>query len=187
MSSELQGAPSIPTNGTTQQVQPAPIGTFAQQYPTLQQNGTSPTSIPQQPQQPISQYPPGVKPRPSEIPPPGIISTPQQQAQGTRPTSAAAQQMLPQQSRPSAASGFPGSLSDLVLSFENVKQKGQLSSNSHPKSTKLLTYCLPLAMGACSQRHIACPTLTKSTSFWKAVTRVCLSLRTPRSMWRLRY
>lgn len=55
-----------------------------------------------------------------------MIGAPQQgQAQGTRPPSAAAQQMLPQQQhRQSTPNAFPGSLSDLVTSFENVKQKG---------------------------------------------------------------
>lgn len=70
----------------------------------------------------MPQYPPSV-----DQPPPGMIGAPLQQAQlqGTRPPSAAAQQMLPQQQmRPNA---FPGSLSDLVTSFETVKQKGTRS------------------------------------------------------------
>lgn len=65
-------------------------------------------------------FPPGVK-----VPADQVAVAPPQQQQGTaapgRPTStapAAAQQPV------SRASVFPGSLSDLVQSFENVKQKG---------------------------------------------------------------
>lgn len=54
-----------------------------------------------------------------------MIGAPQQLQGGTRPPSAAAQQMLPQQQpRQSGPNAFPGSLSDLVTSFENVKQRG---------------------------------------------------------------
>lgn len=150
ISSELLGTPSIPSNGATQQALSGPPGFV--QYPPTQQNGTSPTSVTEQPQQLMPQYPPGVKPRPSETPPPGLATAPQQQVQGTRPTSAAAQQMLPQQARPSVASGFPGSLSDLVASFENVKQKGQLSSNLLFVGTMVLT-CRPLFVPSISAPH----------------------------------
>ena len=75
----------------------------------------------QQPQQ-VPQFPPGV----------ALSSADQtklaQAAPGSaRPPSAAPSQLPPgsqlpqQQARPNA---FPGSLSDLVMSFENVKQKG---------------------------------------------------------------
>lgn len=67
-------------------------------------------------------FPPGV-----DQPLTSMIGAPQQSAQlqGTRPPSAAAQQLLPQQQlRQNAPNAFPGSLSDLVTSFENVKQKG---------------------------------------------------------------
>ena len=69
----------------------------------------------QQPQPP--QFPPGVavnsNSEPAKLP---------QAAPGTRPDSAAASG-LPSQLQ-QRANAFPGSLSDLVMSFENVKQKG---------------------------------------------------------------
>lgn len=110
------------TNGTAQQTQPgpSPLSTQPPQYPPSQMpssvlNGSSPAPTPSQ--QP--QFPPGVDT------PPGMIGAPQAaQLQGARPPSAGPQQMLPQQLRQSTQNAFPGSLSDLVTSFENVKQKG---------------------------------------------------------------
>jgi len=100
----------------------------------------------------MPQYSPG-----GDQPPPGMIGAPQQQAQGTRPSSAAAQQMLPQQQM--RLSAFPGSLSDLVTSFENVKQKaphrmsdlnhvhklleGSYSSMPQPQDTEKPKYYVP--------------------------------------------
>lgn len=71
-------------------------------------------------QQPQPQFPPGVKVPEQTLQ--AAIGTPQQQGQpqGVRPPSAAPSQ----QPRPTSANAFPGSLSDLVMSFENVKQKG---------------------------------------------------------------
>jgi CCR4-NOT transcription complex subunit 3 len=121
-----------PTNGAITQSpadQSGPSSNPIDSQPSSapQQNGNS---VPQQAQQPMPQYPPGVKAPVSELPPPGLAGAaqPQQQQQptGARPTSTAPQPMLTQQTRPNPTSGFPGSLSDLVLSFENVKQKGQL-------------------------------------------------------------
>ena len=86
-----------------------------------QSSGSSPLP-PSQPQLP--QYPPGVK-APGSGPvadnepnmPPGVAATAQRPASTVPPQ---ASQHAPQ-TRPNA---FPGSLSDLVASFENVKQKG---------------------------------------------------------------
>jgi CCR4-NOT transcription complex subunit 3 len=54
------------------------------------------------------------------------MQMPQQQSIGAqRPPSVNAQQLPPQlPQRSSMSSAFPGSLSDLVVSFESVKQKG---------------------------------------------------------------
>ncbi|EKM59625.1 uncharacterized protein PHACADRAFT_250243 [Phanerochaete carnosa HHB-10118-sp] len=150
------------TNGTSQQAAvsqtpgPSPLPTQPPQYPPSQPsggipNGSSPTAAgPTQTQQAMPQYPPGV-----DQPPPGMIGAPQQQ--GTRPSSAAAQQILPQQQMRSNA--FPGSLSDLVTSFENVKQKaphrmsdlnhvhklleGSYSSMPQPQDTEKPKYYVP--------------------------------------------
>lgn len=88
--------------------------TFSQTS-TIMPNGSSPTP----PSSQALQFPPG-----ADQPPPGMIGAPQQLQGGTRPPSAAAQQMLPQQQPKQGPNAFPGSLSDLVTSFENVKQRG---------------------------------------------------------------
>lgn len=89
-----------------------------------------------------------------------MIGAPQQLQGGTRPPSAAAQQMLPQQQpRQSGPNAFPGSLSDLVTSFENVKQRaphrmsnldqlhklleGSYSSMPQPQDTEKPKYYVP--------------------------------------------
>ena len=80
--------------------------------PTLS-SGSSPLP-PSQSQ--VPQFPPGVKAPVADSEhgvPPGVVPNAQ------RPASTAPQQVPP--TRPNA---FPGSLSDLVASFENVKQKG---------------------------------------------------------------
>lgn len=133
--------PPVPSaaSGTTEQSQPQgvppPPAAPAAQYSASQSpvatvpNGASTVAAPsQQPQQSMPQYPPGVKVPATEQAAPG----PSQQAvpvQVPRPSSATAQQMIPpQQQRASVSGAFPGSLSDLVISFENVKQKGSLMS-----------------------------------------------------------
>ncbi|KIP09888.1 hypothetical protein PHLGIDRAFT_116041 [Phlebiopsis gigantea 11061_1 CR5-6] len=145
------------TNGTAQQTQPgpSPLSTQPPQYPPSQipssvLNGSSPAPTPSQ--QP--QFPPGVDT------PPGMIGAPQAaQLQGARPPSAGPQQMLPQQLRQSTQNAFPGSLSDLVTSFENVKQKaphrmsdlghlhklleGSYSSMPQPQDTEKPKYYVP--------------------------------------------
>lgn len=94
-----------------------------QQYPQIAPDGPSATSSPlataAQPQ-----FPPGVKVSQGDQ-----IQIPQQQSIGAqRPPSANTSQQLPPQlqQRSTVSSAFPGSLSDLVVSFENVKQKGLL-------------------------------------------------------------
>jgi len=69
-----------------------------------------------QPQQPI--FPPGVKVPQAEQ---QQASQPPQNIGSQRPTSTT--QAVPQH-RSTVPAAFPGSLSDLVVSFENVKQKG---------------------------------------------------------------
>jgi hypothetical protein len=69
------------------------------------------------------QFPPGVKVAQGDQ----QIPVPQQQSIGAQrsPSANAPQQLQPQlQQRSTMSSGFPGSLSDLVVSFESVKQKG---------------------------------------------------------------
>ncbi|CDO74089.1 hypothetical protein BN946_scf185043.g139 [Trametes cinnabarina] len=133
-----------PLNGSSQatpsQQTPAPTGLSprpqeARAFPGASSSAVAPSASPmpqaaqQQPQQQqVPQFPPGV----------ALSSADQtklaQAAPGSaRPPSAAASQLPPgsqlpqqqqQQQRPTA---FPGSLSDLVMSFENVKQKGFLA------------------------------------------------------------
>ena len=69
------------------------------------------------PAQQQPQFPPGVSlnnTEPTKLGPGAI---------GARPPSAA-QSQLPNQTQQQRATAFPGSLSDLVMSFETVKQKG---------------------------------------------------------------
>ncbi|KAI0079691.1 hypothetical protein K474DRAFT_1696220 [Panus rudis PR-1116 ss-1] len=96
--------------------------------------GTSP--LPPHATQVIPPYPPGVVKMPgSELP--GAIGTPQQ-LQSVRPPSATPQGIPVQQQRPIAANAFPGSLSDLVLSYENVKQKASQRMSNLDQVHKLL-------------------------------------------------
>ncbi|KAG5645759.1 hypothetical protein DXG03_005296 [Asterophora parasitica] len=88
---------------------PSPLPQQIQQY-TMTPSASSPLPAQSQPQ-----FPPGVKA------PQGEQAAIQQHAiGGQRPTSAAKQLPPAQRATPTA---FPGSLSDLVVSFENVKQK----------------------------------------------------------------
>ena len=136
-------------------------------------NGITPGGLAPQSQQAVPQYPPGVK-VPEQAAPGATQAI---SAQGARPPSAAPQQMLPQQQpRPSVSSAFPGSLSDLVVSFENVKQKGQSLSCRAPGLVNSLV-CQPL------QHLIGCRTWTRCTSCWKGAIRACPSRRIPRSQY----
>ncbi|KAI0939098.1 hypothetical protein AcV5_000608 [Taiwanofungus camphoratus] len=129
--------------------------------------GSSPMPPQQQQQQP--QYPPGVKVSAASsavdqqhVLPPGVPQAQQTHTAGMpRPTSTAPSQHvnLQQQPRPSVSSAFPGSLSDLVMSFENVKQKaphrmsnldqvhkllqGSYSSMPQPQDTEKPKYYVP--------------------------------------------
>jgi len=90
---------------------PAPLQPQQQQPPALASSPLPPTT--QTPAQP--QFPPGVK-----------LDT-------QRPPSALQQQQQPQQQQQTAQrNAFPGSLSDLVASFETVKQKGEQFSIGDP-------------------------------------------------------
>lgn len=88
----------------------SPLPQQVQQIPSTTRAKSPPQSV--TPGQPI--FPPGVK-----------VAQGEQQQQPAigyqRPLSSAPQQ----QTRSSASSAFPGSLQDLVVSFENVKQKGR--------------------------------------------------------------
>ncbi|KAG6333889.1 hypothetical protein ID866_5202 [Astraeus odoratus] len=137
-----------PANGTSQvnqppvqQPQPTVPSPLPQQVQILSSTSTSTlstittsTSAPSAIQPP--QYPPGVKvPHSSEQ----ATTLPTQSGQQTpavqRPPSAVSPQQAP--SRPSA-SMFPGSLSDLVASFETVKQKAPHRMNNLGEVHKLL-------------------------------------------------
>jgi len=97
---------------------PSPLPQQLQQYTMgAAARSKSPLPAPQQTQQP-PMFPPGVK----------VTQAEQQSGTGTSQTPQnfaplPSSQQVPQQ-RPSLPSTFPGSLSDLVVSFENVKQKG---------------------------------------------------------------
>lgn len=115
-----------PTSSTAE-----PIPTTPSSQPPIAHSPVQPigsqllSSIAQQ--QP--QYPPGVKvPAPSDQSP-AMSGNLSQFPQSIRPPSAGPHQLMPlaQQPRTPAPISFPGSLSDLVVSFETVKQKGVLS------------------------------------------------------------
>ncbi|KII95909.1 hypothetical protein PLICRDRAFT_170509 [Plicaturopsis crispa FD-325 SS-3] len=89
---------------------------------------SSPVAAPQQPQ-----FPPGVK-VPAIDQHGSALHVPQQSIGAQRPTSATSQHLQP----PRSTSAFPGSLSDLVVSFENVKQKAAHRMASLDQAQKLL-------------------------------------------------
>ncbi|KAJ6627491.1 Not1 N-terminal domain, CCR4-Not complex component-domain-containing protein [Mycena sp. CBHHK59/15] len=98
----------------------------------------SPSPAPQQVQQPSTlvapQFPPGVKVPQSEQAGMSMLAAPQQPSIGTqRPLSAA--HSVPQRA---TAGAFPGSLSDLVVSFESVKQKAALRMTNLDQVHKML-------------------------------------------------
>ncbi|CAL1702165.1 unnamed protein product [Somion occarium] len=141
-------APQQAANGLSQASQ---VSTLQGGSPTTQETSTqaaarSALSGPQapgtspmpQPQQALLQFPPGVKVPASEQVHPTVIGQ-QPQPQGARPPSAAPSQGLSQQQqRPTAPTAFPGSLSDLVMSFENVKQKAPHRMSNLGEVHKLL-------------------------------------------------
>ena len=101
---------------------PSPLPQQLQQFSVdAVPRSKSPFPAPQQTQQQPPMFPPGVKVSQAEQQPvPGNSETSQSFAP-PQPSSTS-QQMPP--ARPSLPSTFPGSLSDLVVSFESVKQKG---------------------------------------------------------------
>lgn len=133
-----QGAP----NGSSQQQQavgisqpsgPSPLPQQVQQYSTSAP-GLPSAESPPSPAVVQPQFPPGVKVAQADQ----QLPVPQQQSIGAqRSPSVNALQPLqpPVQQRSTMSSGFPGSLSDLVVSFESVKQKGLFYVNC-------LAYCL---------------------------------------------
>ncbi|TFY64715.1 hypothetical protein EVJ58_g2426 [Rhodofomes roseus] len=108
----------------------SPMPQQAQAYPSSSApaaNAQSSSSSPLPPTQ-LPQYPPGVKASGAgpaldleHSVPPGVI--PQQNLGVQRPGSTVPTQM-PQQAPPARPSAFPGSLSDLVVSFEKRETKG---------------------------------------------------------------
>ena len=98
---------------------PSPLPQQLQQMANTS-NSPLPTMAQAQPQ-----FPPGVKAPQSEQTSATALTPSHQQTQpigGQRPSSTS--QQLSSQQRSSAPNAFPGSLSDLVVSFESVKQKG---------------------------------------------------------------
>ncbi|TFK73033.1 hypothetical protein BDN72DRAFT_835356 [Pluteus cervinus] len=120
--------------GSTTQPAPSPLPQQLHQYPGTPNVPSTPAfagTIGQQPQ-----FPPGVKVPQAEQ------ATLQQQQQAAaaglaqqRPSSSVSNQAPGRQSTPSA---FPGSLQDLVVAFENVKQKAPLRMNNLDQVHKML-------------------------------------------------
>jgi CCR4-NOT transcription complex subunit 3 len=117
-------------NGTSQMVGnqpvppatgPSPLPQQVQRYPlTTPISNTATSPMPNSSQQSQPQFPPGVKVPQAEQ---GMLV--HQQTIGTqRPPSTLSQQLASQTPPTRSTNTFPGSLSDLVVSFENVKQKG---------------------------------------------------------------
>lgn len=103
---------------------PSPLPQQLQQYSL---NASSSSSIPNLSQQP--QFPPGVKVPQNEQIGSSSLAPPQQTSTiGGQRSPSTSQQPAPPQTQtripPPAPTAFPGSLSDLVGSFESVKQKG---------------------------------------------------------------
>jgi len=118
----LNGSSQQQAIGTSQPSGPSPLPQQVQQYSTVAPGLPSAESSPS-PAVVQPQFPPGVKVAQGDQ----QIPVPQQQSIGAQrsPSGTAPQQLQPQlQQRSTMSSGFPGSLSDLVVSFESVKQKG---------------------------------------------------------------
>ncbi|KAJ3569353.1 hypothetical protein NP233_g5107 [Leucocoprinus birnbaumii] len=118
-----------PVNGGSQppsQQAPSPLPQQIQQAPSITRTKSPlPSTTPSQPM-----FPPGVK----------VTQSDQQQQQpaiGNQRSTTSTQQQQ-QQTRPAASSAFPGSLQDLVVSFENVKQKAGGRMNNLDQVHKML-------------------------------------------------
>lgn len=96
---------------------PSPLPQQLQQYPLTPQSSEPSLTITTQAQQ-QPQLPPGVKVEQAATAP-LAPQQPQAAIGGQRPPSTA------QQTQQQRSTAFPGSLSDLVVSFESVKQKGK--------------------------------------------------------------
>ena len=148
---------------------PAPLQPQQQQQQQQQQApGSSPLppTAQTQPQQP--QFPPGVK-LDSQRPPSVLQQQPPQPPQ--------------QQQQTTQRNGVPSLLSDLVVPFENVKQKGERVSSVLVFLWKEMFGDVDLRMYSLlrEQRRTAWRTWTKYTSCLMEGTRTCHSPRTPRS------
>jgi len=148
LSPEAMQPPQPQLNGNSQPIQahapppsgPSPLPQQVQQYSLntpglLSTNSPLPNASQQQPQ-----FPPGVKvPLASgEQSTASLLVPPQQQPQtvgAQRPPSTSQQAA---QQRSAVASAFPGSLSDLVVSFESVKQKAALRMSNLDQVHKML-------------------------------------------------
>ncbi|KAM5532414.1 hypothetical protein V8D89_013908 [Ganoderma adspersum] len=110
---------------------PSPVPQPGQTFPTTPAPGaSSPMPLPAQPQSQQPQFPPGVALNNADH------AKQAQVAPGARPPSTSAPG-LPSQIQP-RANAFPGSLSDLVMSFENVKQKAPHRMSNLDQVHKLL-------------------------------------------------
>ncbi|EGO01612.1 hypothetical protein SERLA73DRAFT_166161 [Serpula lacrymans var. lacrymans S7.3] len=159
LSSDSHQLPQPQANGGSQltsasvQQQPQPSGPsplpqqvqFPSTTPGVLNTSASSSSMPAPSQQQQPQYPPGMKVPQAVEPPSTTTQAPQQQASigSQRPASTAASQQAPQapsqvQQRSTTLSAFPGSLSDLVASFETVKQKAAHRMTNLGEVNKLL-------------------------------------------------
>ncbi|KAF7966935.1 hypothetical protein HWV62_36390 [Athelia sp. TMB] len=147
--------PQAPTAEPIPPLQPQQNDASLQAPPGVPQ-GSAPSPLPQQVQQPSagplgmsrgsspslsatqSQFPPGVKVPQTEQQ--QHMQVPQQSIGAQRPPSANPSQQVSSQlpQRPNASGAFPGSLSDLVVSFENVKQKATHRMSHLDQVQKLL-------------------------------------------------
>ncbi|KAH0587107.1 hypothetical protein H2248_005924 [Termitomyces sp. 'cryptogamus'] len=107
-SQQAQAPPSLQTQQSLGQSGLSPLPQQIQQY------SMPPPSSPPSSQTTQPQFPPGVKP------PTGEQAT---HAAGGGQQPPLASKPVPQQQQRASSTAFPGSLSDLVVSFENVKQK----------------------------------------------------------------
>ncbi|KAI9063375.1 hypothetical protein FKP32DRAFT_1666486 [Trametes sanguinea] len=117
----------------------------ARAFPGASPSAVAPSASPmpqaaqQQPQQQVPQFPPGVALTSADQ-----TKLPQAAPGSARPPSAAASQLPPgsqlpqQQQQQPRQNAFPGSLSDLVMSFENVKQKAPHRMSNLDQVHKLL-------------------------------------------------
>lgn len=127
MEASLQPQPLVQNGPQSLQLQQTPATSgpspLPQQLQQFTQRPKSPQSAMSQAPIQTPMFPPGVKVPQAEQQQAavGAASAQGQQSIGTRPSSTS--QSVPLH-RPNVPAAFPGSLSDLVVSFENVKQKG---------------------------------------------------------------